>query len=276
MIFRDNPVLTRELLVNLRSPRAFVLQFALRRVPRGGGLLLLAGGRGRGAAGQLGRGAARLFDLFFLGQFFLVALVAPDVRGREHHRARRSGRPTRCSWPARCEPTTILVGKLLSSLTLPGDPDPVEPAADDPLLPAGRDPALGDRAGLPRPDPGGGDVRPAERGLLELLPPDQLGAGGQLPGHPAAGGRLRGADPDRQRRSRRDFVSIAVLPPWCLAIWTVVAILDQPPAAPPARRRQRGQGRRRRGAGDEVRHRRGHRPRPLPRQAVRPGQARPT
>ena len=26
MLFRDNPVLTRELLVNLRSPRAFVLQ----------------------------------------------------------------------------------------------------------------------------------------------------------------------------------------------------------------------------------------------------------
>ena len=48
---------------------------------------------------------------------------------------------------------------------------------------------------------------------------------------------------------------------------------DQSPAAPSARRRQRGQGRRRRGRGDEVRDRRRHRPRPLPRQALRPGQA---
>ena len=33
------------------------------------------------------------------------------------------------------------------------------------------------------------------------------------------------ADADRATRSLRDFVSIAVLPPWCLAIWTVVAIV---------------------------------------------------
>ena len=30
---------------------------------------------------------------------------------------RRSGRPTRCCWPVRSGPATILVGKLLSSLS---------------------------------------------------------------------------------------------------------------------------------------------------------------
>ena len=78
---------------------------------------------------------------------------------------------------------------------------------------------------LPGPDPGGGDVRAPERGLLELLPPDQLGPGRQLPGDPAAGGRSASPDADRRTSVARDFVSIAVLPPWCLAIWTVVAIL---------------------------------------------------
>ena len=29
--------------------------------------------------------ARRLFDIFFLGQFFLVSLMAPDVRRRQHH-----------------------------------------------------------------------------------------------------------------------------------------------------------------------------------------------
>ena len=36
--------------------------------------------------------------------------------------------------------------------------------------------------------------------LLELLPPHQLGPGRQLPGDPAAGGDVRGADAHRQRR----------------------------------------------------------------------------
>ena len=47
----------------------------------------------------------------------------------------------------------------------------------------------------------------------------------------------------------------------------------QSPLAAPARRRQRGQGRGRRRRGNEVRDRRRDRPRPVPRQAVRPRQA---
>ena len=211
MIFRDNPVLSRELLVNLRSPRAFVLQLALRRLPRRGRLLLLAGG-GDGAR-QVSSGVAqRLFELFFLGQFFLVALAAPTfAAGSITGEKERKTYEMLLASPL--EPMTILIGKLLSSLTLPGDPDPLEPAADDPLLPAGRHPALGDRAGLPRPDPGGRDVRPAERGLLQLLPPDELGPGGQLPGHPAAGRRLPGADADREHGARATSCRSPCSPP---------------------------------------------------------------
>src|ERR1700760_1282779 len=73
MILRDNPVLIRELLVNLRSSRAFVLQFLY--VLFLGVMVYFAWPQ---TESQVSSGAAqRLFDLFFLGQFFLVALVAP-------------------------------------------------------------------------------------------------------------------------------------------------------------------------------------------------------
>src|SRR6185437_16313435 len=78
MLLRNNPVLTRELLVNLRSPRAFTLQFVY--VALLGSLVYFSWPvteRGQGS-GQVSAGMARLlFDLFFLGQFFMVALVAP-------------------------------------------------------------------------------------------------------------------------------------------------------------------------------------------------------
>src|SRR5262249_16780070 len=76
MLLRDNPVLTRELLVNLRSPRSFLLQFAY--VIFLSALVYFYWPKGAGEVRQVGSGVAqRLFELFFLGQFFLVALVAP-------------------------------------------------------------------------------------------------------------------------------------------------------------------------------------------------------
>src|SRR4051812_50227644 len=76
MWFRDNPVLARELLVNLRSPRAFVLQ--LLYVAFLAAVVYFYWPTGEDGARQVSSGVAqRLFDLFFLGQFFLVALVAP-------------------------------------------------------------------------------------------------------------------------------------------------------------------------------------------------------
>src|SRR5439155_12304355 len=115
MIFRDNPVLMRELLVNLRSPRAFVLQFVY--VVFLGALVYFYWPGGADAARQVGSGVARrLFDLFFLGQFFLVALVAPSfAAGSITGEKERKTYEMLLASPLR--PTSILVGKLLSSLT---------------------------------------------------------------------------------------------------------------------------------------------------------------
>src|SRR5687767_8951700 len=115
MLLRDNPVLTRELLVTLRSSRSFVLQFAY--VAFLGVVVYLAWPRGTGSVHQVGAGAAqRLFDLFFLGQFFLVALVAPTfAAGTITGEKERKTYEMLLASPL--EPMTILVGKLLSSLT---------------------------------------------------------------------------------------------------------------------------------------------------------------
>ena len=100
MLFRDNPVLTRELLVNLRSPRAFALQLAY--VVFLAAVVYFSWPPEAGGTSQVGPGKARrLFDLFFLGQFFLVALVAPTFAAGSIT-GEKDARPTRCSWPARC------------------------------------------------------------------------------------------------------------------------------------------------------------------------------
>src|SRR6516165_1322977 len=79
-MLRDNPVLTRELLVTLRSYRAFVLQLLYVCVL--GALVYFYWPAGEAGARQVSPGVARtLFDLFFLGQFFLVALMAPTSAG---------------------------------------------------------------------------------------------------------------------------------------------------------------------------------------------------
>src|SRR3954467_4894990 len=115
MFLRDNPVLTRELLVTLRSPRSFVLQFLY--VCALGSLVYFYWPAGEDGARQVSPGAAkRLFDLFFLGQFFLVALVAPTfAAGSITGEKERKTYEMLLASPLR--PSTILVGKLLSSLT---------------------------------------------------------------------------------------------------------------------------------------------------------------
>lgn len=115
MILRDNPVLTRELLVNLRSARAFGLQFTY--VVFLGVVVYFAWPIARGGVARVSPEVAqRLFDLFFLGQFFLVALVAPTfAAGSITGEKERKTYEMLLASPL--EPGTILVGKLLSSLT---------------------------------------------------------------------------------------------------------------------------------------------------------------
>jgi ABC-type transport system involved in multi-copper enzyme maturation permease subunit len=112
MIFRDNPVLLRELLVNLRSNRAFTLQ--LLYVTFLGIVVYFAWpSEGKLVSADL---AQRLFNMFFLGQFFLVALVAPSfAAGSITGEKERKTYEMLLASPLR--PSSILVGKLLSSLT---------------------------------------------------------------------------------------------------------------------------------------------------------------
>ena len=115
MIFRDNPVLSRELLVNLRSSRSFLLQLCY--VAFLGVVVYFAWPAGDEATNQVGPGVSqRLFNLFFLGQFFLVALLAPTfASGSIAGEKERKTYEMLLASPL--EPSTILVGKLLSSLT---------------------------------------------------------------------------------------------------------------------------------------------------------------
>src|SRR5947209_10447423 len=112
MIFRDNPVLIRELLVNLRSNRAFTLQ--LLYVTFLGVVVYFAWpGEGKLVSADL---AQRLFNMFFLGQFFLVALVAPSfAAGSITGEKERKTYEMLLASPLK--PSSILIGKLLSSLT---------------------------------------------------------------------------------------------------------------------------------------------------------------
>ena len=222
MLLRDNPVLNRELLVNLRSPRAFVLQFVY--ILFLGVVVYFYWPAGGDSTGLVSSGVARrLFDLFFLGQFFLVALVAPTfAAGSITGEKERKTYEMLLASPLR--PSAILVGKLLGSLSFLV------------LLIVSSLPLMILCFLL-----GGILLSEIARAYLVLI----LAAG--------TFGMLSVACSSYFRRTSsalvvsyliilplavacvyitrsddstaRDFVSIAVLPPWCLAIWTVVAIL---------------------------------------------------
>ena len=222
MFFRDNPVLIRELLVNLRSHKAFVLQFCY--VVFLGAVVYFRWPGGDDANRQVGAGLARrLFDLFFLGQFFLVALVAPSFAAGSI-----SGEKERKTYEmllaSPLKPMSILIGKLLSSLTYLV----ILIISSLPLM-------------ILCFLLGGILLSEIARAYLVLI----LAAG--------TFGLISVACSSFFRRTSsalvvsyliilplsfvcvsltrtdnavaRDFVSIAILPPWCLAIWTVVAIM---------------------------------------------------
>lgn len=222
MLLRDNPVLTRELLVNLRSHRAFVM--LLLYVSFLAVVVYFYWPTGAAAGQQVSSGVARrLFQLFFLGQFFLVALVAPSfAAGSLTGEKERKTYEMLLASPL--QPSTILVGKLLSSLSYIV------------LLILSSLPLMMLCFLL-----GGILLSEIARAYLVLL----LAAGTFglmsvacsslfrrtssalvvsylviLPLAVACVTLMRTDD-----GTARDFVSIAVLPPWCLAIWTVVVIL---------------------------------------------------
>ncbi|HEY1064963.1 MAG TPA: ABC transporter permease subunit, partial [Pirellulales bacterium] len=113
MYVLENPVLQRELLVNLRTLKAFVLLFAYIGLasavvyffwPEGETLNVLDVTKAR-----------RLFDLFFLGQFVMISLLTPAfAAGSMAGEKERGTFELLISSPLR--PGAILLGKLLSSL----------------------------------------------------------------------------------------------------------------------------------------------------------------
>src|SRR5580692_1736357 len=227
-MLRDNPVLTRELLVTLRSPRAFVLQLLYVCVL--GALVFFQWPAGEEGARQVSPGVARtLYDIFFLGQFFLVALMAPTfAAGSITGEKERKTYELLLASPLR--PSTILVGKLLSSLSYLV----ILIISSLPLM-------------ILCYLLGGLLLSEITRAYLVLI----LAAGtfGLLSIACSSYFRrtssalvvsylvilplallcvvLTRADDSWVQESAilRDFVSVAVLPPWCLAIWTVVAIV---------------------------------------------------
>jgi ABC-type transport system involved in multi-copper enzyme maturation permease subunit len=114
MYLLENPVLQRELLVNLRMTRAFVLLFFY--LAALGGVVFIAWPQER----QLDltsnpEAAKRLVNLFFLGQYVLASLMAPSfAAGAITGEKERKSYEMLLASPLR--PAAIVLGKLLASL----------------------------------------------------------------------------------------------------------------------------------------------------------------
>ena len=115
MYLLENPVMQRELLVNLRTIRAFVLLFAYNALL--GIVVVLAWPSQR----QLDlshnpQQAKELVDLFFLGQYVLASLMAPSfAAGTITGEKERKTYEMLLASPLR--PAAIVLGKLVASLT---------------------------------------------------------------------------------------------------------------------------------------------------------------
>jgi ABC-type transport system involved in multi-copper enzyme maturation permease subunit len=114
MYLLENPVLQRELLVNLRMTRAFVLLFAYIGLL---GLVVYVAWPSQQMLDLTSRPkeAVQLVNLFFLGQYILVSLMAPSFAGGAitGEKERRTYEMLLAS-PMR--PGAIVLGKLLASL----------------------------------------------------------------------------------------------------------------------------------------------------------------
>jgi ABC-type transport system involved in multi-copper enzyme maturation permease subunit len=115
MYLLENPVLQRELLVNLRSPRSFVLLGAYQLLL---GAVVLAAWPTDTRLDLTTNpvSAKRLVDLFFLGQYVIASLMAPSfAAGTITGEKERMTYELLLATPLR--PGAIVLGKMVASLT---------------------------------------------------------------------------------------------------------------------------------------------------------------
>lgn len=113
MYFRENPVLQRELLTNLRMTRAFVLLFIY--VALLGGVVYLAWPQEQRLDLANPVEAKRLVNLFFFGQFMLASMMAPSfAAGAITGEKERMSYELLLATPLR--PGAIVLGKLFAAL----------------------------------------------------------------------------------------------------------------------------------------------------------------
>src|SRR6188474_145868 len=113
MYIRENPVLQRELLTNLRMSRAFVLLFMY--VALLGGVVYLAWPQQQRLDMAQPEAAKRLVNLFFFGQYILASMMAPSFAA-----GAITGEKERMSYEmllaSPLKPGAIVLGKLLAAL----------------------------------------------------------------------------------------------------------------------------------------------------------------
>jgi ABC-type transport system involved in multi-copper enzyme maturation permease subunit len=113
--FRNNPVLQRELLVNLRTNRSFIL-LAVYQILLAGVTLIAWPSDERLDLTQSPPSARRLVDLFFLGQYVIASLIAPSfAAGTISGEKERQTYEMLLASPLR--PGAIVLGKLIAALT---------------------------------------------------------------------------------------------------------------------------------------------------------------
>ncbi|MBL9124275.1 MAG: ABC transporter permease subunit [Planctomycetaceae bacterium] len=110
---RENPVLQRELLVNLRTVRAFVLLFGYLALL--GSVVYLAWPSEQRVDLTNPEASKRLVNMFFLGQYVLASLLAPSfAAGAIAGEKERKSYEMLLASPL--PPSAILIGKLLASM----------------------------------------------------------------------------------------------------------------------------------------------------------------
>jgi len=114
MYLFENPVLQRELLVNLRMPRAFVLLFLYVALL---GVVVYAAwpAQQRLDLSKRPEDAARLVGLFFLGQYLLMSLMVPSFAGGAIT-GEKERRTYEMLLASPLPPGAIVLGKLLASM----------------------------------------------------------------------------------------------------------------------------------------------------------------